>query len=165
MDELAEDSPPNPLIDVPEVRDGPPRLRGQIPSLLEVPDRQLVQDVLLALEEAQELEVRLRSVADDGRGASPEDLPALGAAIWEEPEAPIFSALCGNFPEPAPGDAIHKVGGQGLVVEAGGSNGHVGAPPGDVPQTPAAHVPGAEVLEVGVNALGSLILASTVSGP
>ena len=45
-------------------------------SLLQVLRRQLVQQVLLALQDLQEGQVRLGPVVDDGAGALAEDMPA-----------------------------------------------------------------------------------------
>ena len=87
LEELAQDSSSDPLFEVPKICHGSTGLRPKLP-LLEVLDGQSVQQVLLALQELQEVEVRLGPSRDDAARSSPEELLALSGPLPEEPDAP-----------------------------------------------------------------------------
>eukprot|EP00972_Heterocapsa_arctica_P064518 9521274-Heterocapsa_arctica.AAC.1 len=56
FEDLAQDGSPDPVGDVPQVVNRSHNILAQCRSLLEVPCRQLMQDVFFACEEPQEVE-------------------------------------------------------------------------------------------------------------
>ena len=75
LEDLREDCPSDPETDVPEARHGLSSLCSQICPLLQILEGQLVQDMLLAAQSPEELEVRFGSIGDDAaRGRAEEVL-------------------------------------------------------------------------------------------
>ena len=163
FEDLDEDCPSDPLTDVSEILDGCNSLWSQLCPLLEILHGQLVQDMLFASQEPQEVEVRLGPSADDGVWGRLEGAHAAPRSILEEPEAPLSRATNGDLPQTTPGDALDKVGAKGLILQTRGSDGHVRRAPSDVGQATVPYIAWVEVLEVAVDARGALVLTSTVS--
>ena len=74
LEDLREDCPSDPETDVPEARHGRSRLCSQICPLLQVLEGNLVQDMLLAAQSPEELEVRFGSIGNDAARGRVEDV-------------------------------------------------------------------------------------------
>ena len=74
LEDLREDCPSDPETDVPEARHGLCSLCSQICPLLQIPEGQLVQDMLLAAQSPEEMEVRFGSIGDDAARGRVEDV-------------------------------------------------------------------------------------------
>ena len=74
LEDLREDCPSDPETDVPEARHGRSSLGSQICPLLQVLEGYLVQDMLLAAQSPEELEVRFGSIGYDAARGRVEDV-------------------------------------------------------------------------------------------
>ena len=83
LEDLDEDCPSDPLTDVSEILDGCNSLCSQLCPLLEILEGHLVQDMLFASQEPQEVEVRLGPIRDDADRSFPEELLALCGPLPE----------------------------------------------------------------------------------
>ena len=162
-EDLLEDQPEAPLPDVSKARHRCPSLCTELGPLLQILEGQTVQEMFFAAEEREELEVRLGTIADDRAWGFREVVPTLRRPILEQPEAPINTFSNSDLPQSGPRDAFAEVGTDGLVFQTGGSDGHIARAPCDVGQATVAHIARAEVLEVPVNARGTLVLSTTVT--
>ena len=84
--DLLQDPPENPTLDVSQAQDGSPGVSIQI-SLLKVLRRKPVKDTLLASQELQEPQVCLRPPIYDCTGTLSEDILASLGAFPEEAQA------------------------------------------------------------------------------
>ena len=74
LEDLREDYPSDPETDVPEARHGLSSRCSQICPLLQILEGQLVQDMLLAAQSPEEVEVRFGAIGDDTARGRVEDV-------------------------------------------------------------------------------------------
>ena len=111
LQDLKEDHLANLLLGVPEVQDSRCGVKAECCLLLEAPQRQSVQDVLLALEQLQAPQVCLRPRADRCTRAFPrDDLTSLGT-FPKELEGLVTKSTSRNLSQTNPSKTVHKVGG------------------------------------------------------
>ena len=160
---LTEYSSANALVDVSEVQDGNFDFVAQLP-LFQIFQGKLVNDMLFAFEELEKLEICFWPAGYDCRGALAEHVLATGITILESTKASCSLALYGDVPKARPSDSVHEVGREGPIIEPRGIDRHIGGPPCNVGQAPAADVPRAEVLEERMDTMLTFVLATAIAG-
>ena len=109
-------------INVPQVHNGCSGVKAKCP-LLQVLHSQLLQQVLLACKQLEELKVSVWPAVTDGRRASAKQVLALLRAIPEQGQTTLCNTFGCNLSEAAPGHTLTEVGSQGLIVQARGPDG------------------------------------------
>ena len=89
LEDLDEDCPSDPLTDVSEILDGCNSLCSQLCPLIEILERQLVQDMLFASQEPQEVEVSPGASADDAARCRLERCPCISAIHLRRARGPL----------------------------------------------------------------------------
>ena len=122
LQDLLKSSSIDASINVPQVHNGCSGVTAKCP-LLHVLRSQLVQQVLLACKQLEELKVSVWPGDTDGRRAGAKQVLALLRAIPAQGQTTLCKSFGCNLSEAAPGHTLTEVGSQGLIVQARGPDG------------------------------------------
>ena len=115
LKDLLQDPPLNPAGDVPKILHGILSLCAKV-SLGEVLLSQFVEDVLLAIQKLEEVQVTVWYLANDWRWSFPKQFFAPLAAIFEEVQATHSRVLDGYVSEPGPSDSLTEIAAEVIVL-------------------------------------------------